>query len=99
MTLLTFMFNAPVCGIATRTPTIVHAVELDAMPYPWPNRQPLAVCGKKVRYLAHKDDPCPALWPPAIAGLRTLGWTRCDSCFAEGSKKRPRSDIRKPAGD
>lgn len=85
--LVSLFFMAPLIGIRVRWPNVLHAVELDGIPFD-PNGTCTSACGLKGLRIAVTGTTV-ALWPPYVKGLGEK--KRCPECFAICKKKKPRS--------
>lgn len=85
--LIAVFFSAPVIGLRKRWPNVLHAVELDGIPFD-PDGTCESACGLKGLRVAVSGSTI-GLWPPYVDGLGEK--VRCPECFAICKKKRPRS--------
>ena len=87
--MLAMLFNAPLVGVRKRWQRVLHAVEMQGIPFD-PDGTATSVCGVTGLRILAADENQIVLWPPYVEGLAPRH-ERCKACFDGCKKKRPRS--------
>jgi len=89
--LIELVFNAPLVGVRKRWPNVLHAVEMEGLP--WPEGKAVSACGITGLRVVADERSMVMPWPPRVASIPD-GMSRCRPCHEATGKLRPRSEFR-----